>query len=129
MIVADTNVWIAYLKGEEGADVSVLDSAMISGEYVMAPVVLCELLSDPQLGEDHETRIMEARRLPLQQGYWVRAGKLRAALIAKELRPRLAETLIAQFCIDYHATLLTRDAGFRRFATVGLRLHSRTPRQ
>ena len=42
---------------------------------------------------------------------------------------RLAETLIAQFCIDYHATLLTRDAGFRRFATVGLRLHSRTPRQ
>ena len=61
--------------------------------------------------------------MEIQPGYWERAGKLRALLIAKRLKPRLADTLIAQICIDNDIPLITRDKDFRHFAKhAGLRL-------
>jgi predicted nucleic acid-binding protein len=44
-------------------------------------------------------------------------------LLARRLRARLADTLIAQSCIDNDVALITRDADFRHFAKYcGLRL-------
>jgi predicted nucleic acid-binding protein len=47
------------------------------------------------------------------------AGLLRAKLLARKHRARLADTLIAQSCIDHEVRLVTRDADFRRFARLG----------
>jgi predicted nucleic acid-binding protein len=33
---------------------------------------------------------------------------------------RLADTLIAQSCIDHHVPLITRDVDFRHFAKLGM---------
>ncbi len=123
MICADSNCWIAYLSGDEGQDVEILDHAVIHGAVVMAPVVLSELLSDPSLEAQDEADLCSVTLMELQAGYWERAGKLRALLIAKRLKPRLADTLIAQICIDNDIPLITRDKDFRHFAKhAGLQL-------
>jgi predicted nucleic acid-binding protein len=123
MIVADTNVWIAYLAGETGEDISWLDSALGAEATAMAPMVLAELLTAPALAPEHARALIGIPLLSLTPDYWVRVGKLRASLQAKRYRPRLVDTMIAQLCMDHQATLLTRDAGFKRFVGQGLKLH------
>jgi predicted nucleic acid-binding protein len=51
------------------------------------------------------------------------AGALRVRLLRRGLKARIADTLIAQSCIDHDVALLTRDRDFRNFAAqAGLRL-------
>ncbi len=45
-----------------------------------------------------------------------RAGFNRATLLAKGLKARIADVLIAQSCLDHKLGLLTRDADFNAFA-------------
>ena len=61
--------------------------------------------------------------LELMAGFWERAGRTRAELIRRKLKPKLADTLIAQVCIDHSVTLHARDTDFRPFAKyAGLQL-------
>lgn len=48
MIAADTSTWIAFLEGDHGDDVELLDTALRDQQVLMAPLVLTELLSDPK---------------------------------------------------------------------------------
>ena len=50
--------------------------------------------------------------LDTSPGLWERSGRLRE----HGYRPKLADTLIAQACIDYRTPLLTRDRDFQPFA-------------
>ena len=120
MIVADTNVWIAYLVGVEADDTKAMDRALLEGAIRMAPVVLAEMLSDPKLDASAREVLETVPMLELLSGFWSRTGLLRAKLIARGQKPKLADSLIAQVCIDYSATLITRDEGFRAFAIEGL---------
>jgi len=89
----------------------------------MLPVVLAELLSDPLLSVEEENDLLAIPMLDITTGYWRRAGKLRADLLRRQYRPKLADTLIAQTCIDHDLPLLTRDRDFRPFARhAGLKL-------
>jgi len=89
----------------------------------MAPVVLSELLSGPALEPQDESDLCAIRLMEIRPGYWERAGKLRASLLAKRLKPRFADALLAQICIDNDIPLITRDKDFRHFAKhAGLRL-------
>ena len=119
MICADTNCWIAYLSGDEGQDAGILDHAVVHGAVVMAPVVLSELLSDPTLESQDAADFCAVTLLEIRPGYWERAGKLRAQLRSKRVKARLADTLIAQICIDHDVPLITRDKDFRHFANHG----------
>ena len=83
MICADTNCWIAYLSGDSGQDVEILDHAVINHAVVMAPVVLSELLSEPALEAQDELDLCAIRLMDVLPGYWERVGKLRAILLAK----------------------------------------------
>src|SRR5687767_7349777 len=98
MIVADTNIWIAYFAGESSRDIETMDAALADGVVRMAPVVLAELISDPKLDDVVESALNEVPLLDLLPGFWSRAGRLRAGLIGKGLKPKLADTLIAQTC-------------------------------
>jgi predicted nucleic acid-binding protein len=123
MFCADSSSWIAYLAGESGADVDLLDSCLRNQFILMAPIVLAELLSDPLLPAEAETHLRSVPVLELIPGFWERAGKTRAEMIRRKMRPRLADTLIAQVCIDHNLPLHTRDADFRPFAKhAGLQL-------
>ena len=82
-----------------------------------------ELRLEPHLPEQHRAVILELPVLELSDGYWIRAAATRALLLAKRLRTRLPDTLIAQSCLDNDVALITRDTDFRHFARhCGLRL-------
>ncbi len=82
----------------------------------MSPVVLAELFSDPSLSRKLQESFRALPMLDTSPGFWERSGRLRARLRERGYRPKLADTLIAQGCIDYRIPLLTRDRDFRLFA-------------
>ena len=89
----------------------------------MVPVVLTEMLSDPKLPSEVSQTLSELPLIEIEPGYWQRAGKLRAKVLAKRRKARLGDALIAQSCIDHGIPLLTRDRDFRAFAdAAGLHL-------
>lgn len=92
MIAADTSTWIAFLQGDSGKDVQLLDKALEDRQVVMAPAVLTELLSDPKLPDDVVRNLTEIPLIEVQPGYWERAGALRAKAISKRRKARLGDT-------------------------------------
>ena len=115
MIAADTSTWVAFLEGGGGEDVQLLDRALEERQVLMVPVVLTELLSDPKLPSDVAKTLSEVPLIEVGEGYWQRAGALRAKVLAKRRKARLGDALIAQSCIDRGIPILTRDRDFRAF--------------
>jgi predicted nucleic acid-binding protein len=123
MIAADTSSLSAYLKGERGKDVDKVASAITRGELVLPPVVVTEVLSDPEAGKSIDALIPELLTLELHDGYWVRAGHARRLLKTRNYKAKVADALIAQACIDNDVPLITRDSDFRHYAKhCGLKL-------
>lgn len=122
MYCADSSSWIAYLSGASGGDIEQIESALHDRSLWMAPTVLAELLSDPTLPIEAEKALLRIPLLELTSRFWERVGKTRAGLIRVKLKPKLADTLIAQVCIDHKVTLHTRDTDFRPFVKYGLQL-------
>jgi hypothetical protein len=123
MIAADTSTWIAFFEGVSGEDVQVLDKALGDRQVLMVPMVLAELLSDPDITVRVAESLKELPMMEIEPGYWIRAGELRAKVLAKGRKARLGDALIAQSCVDHGVALLTRDRDFRGFAeTADLKL-------
>ena len=116
MIAADTSTWIAYLQGNGGTDVDLLDSALQDRQVLMPPAVLTEVLSDPKLSSTVSDTLRQLPLIETTDGYWQRAGALRARVLGKGRKARLADALIAQSCVDRGISLLTRDRAFQAFA-------------
>lgn len=115
MIAVDTSSFIAYFADDTGDDVDAVDQALADQQVVLPPPVLSELLSTPKLPHSLAATLKELPLLTLKEGFWERVGALRARLIGKSLKARLADALIAQSCIDHHVRLITRDKDFRHF--------------
>jgi predicted nucleic acid-binding protein len=122
MIAVDTSTLVAYLRGASGTDVEATDRALNDQQVALPPVVLCELLSDPKLPGRLRSLLLALPLLDTAEGFWARAGSLRARLLASGRKARLADSLIAQSCIDHDVPLITRDADFRHFKSHGLAL-------
>ena len=122
MIAIDTSSMIAYLSGDNGSDVVYVGQALEQHQAVFPPVVLVELLSDPLLTSSTKNLFQEIPLLDPQPLFWQRGGLLRAKIISKGFKARLADTLIAQSCLDHHVSLITRDRDFRHFKNFGLKL-------
>lgn len=125
MICADSSSFIAFIQGRSGGDVALVAEALTQGLLVLAPVSITELLSDPRLSVPMQENLISIPTLEVAAGYWERAGKLRALLIRYHYRPKTADTLIAQSCLDHDVPLVTRDSDFLCFQKLaGLRLLS-----
>jgi len=123
MIAADISSLVAYYRGDKGVDVEKIASAMATGELVLPPVVLTEILSDPVGGEALESALGSISVLQPGDGYWLRAAQARRTLHRHRLKAKVADALIAQSCIDHDVPLITRDHDFRHFAKYcGLKL-------
>ena len=116
MIAADTSSMVAFLQGEPGEDADLIQSALDHQQLVLPPVVLAELLSDPALPRLVRTLLAGLPILEIEPGFWVRAGVLRASLLKRKKKARVADALIAQSCLDQSTPLVTRDRDFRHFA-------------
>ena len=116
MFCADSSCWIPYLAGHSGDDVQLIDFHLQARSLVMCPVVLAELFSDPSRSAAAKKSLAGIPLLDLRPGFWSRAGLTRSELMKRKIRPKLADTLIAQICIDHNIPLHARDADFRPFA-------------
>jgi len=116
VIAADTSSMVAFLQGEPGEDADLIQSALDHQQLVLPPVVLAELLSDPALPRPVRTLLAGLPILEIEPGFWVRAGVLRASLLKRKKKARVADALIAQSCLDQSTPLVTRDRDFRHFA-------------
>lgn len=123
MIAVDTSSLIAYLAGDSGPDTDLVDHLLLDRQALLPPVVLTELFSDPKLPKELRETIQALPVLELSDGYWERAGRNRARLLQRRVKARLADSLVAQSCIDHNLALITRDKDFRHFVRLcGLRL-------
>jgi predicted nucleic acid-binding protein len=118
---ADTSSLRRYWAGADGADVRLVDAALDGDSLVVPPVVITELLSDPA-SRAILPFVLRLRLLDIQPGYWLRAGDLRARMKDDGRKAGLADTLIAQACIDHDIPLITHDRDFRHFVKAGLKL-------
>ena len=119
MIALDSSSVIAFLSGDHGVDVADVESALKLRQGVLPPIVVTELLSDPTIRVQIKLLLRAVPWLEIRDGYWERAGDLRRRLLRVGLKARLADTLIAQSCIDHNVALVTRDRDFRHFAAHG----------
>ncbi|HEY3122404.1 MAG TPA: PIN domain-containing protein [Vicinamibacteria bacterium] len=123
MIAVDTSSMVAYLRGDEGPDTVAVDEALAASQACLPPAVLAELLSDPRLPVRVRELLKQIPLLAVGEEYWERVGLLRARVIARGRKARLADSLVAQSCLDHDLPLITRDTDFRNFArSAGLRL-------
>jgi predicted nucleic acid-binding protein len=123
VICSDTSSLVALFQGDAGRDVDLLTQAIRDHSVCMSPVSLSELLSDAEILRQFEDMALRIPLLEITPGYWHRAGKLRARLLRRGYRPKIADTLIAQSCLDHRAPLITRDTDFAAFEKIaGLRL-------
>jgi len=113
MISIDTSSLIAFFGGRSGADVDAVGTVLHDGVAILTPPVVAEFLSDPSLPKELELAILDFPRVQLEPDFWLRTARLRRKLLAKNLRARLADSLIAQCCIDHQLTLITRDKDFQ----------------
>jgi predicted nucleic acid-binding protein len=123
LIAIDACVVISFLADEKTAQAVRLEALLGTGEAVLAPSVVTELLSDPSAGGESAALIEGLIQLPLLDGYWSRAGMLRAAIRRAGRKAALGDALLAQACLDADCALLTADTDFKAFAELaGLRL-------
>ena len=115
MIAADTSVIIEYFQGKNNTQTKKLNEAFHHHLLILPPTVLVEILSDPFLPKQFIEQILDLPILEITEHFWQKAGMNRSKLISKKLKARLADTLIAQSCIDYQIPLITQDTDFRHF--------------
>ena len=114
-VAIDSSALIAYLSGSTNAAAEQVDKTLEGKLGVLPPVVLTEILSEPTLKPKIAEFIQRIPVLLIELGFWERAAATRKRLLAKGLRARLADTLIAQSCIDHGVPLITCDQDFRHF--------------
>lgn len=119
MIAADSSVLIPWLEGRSYPETERLAELVRGRQAALAPVTVTEVFSGPQLSAEAQRALGDVFVLELVSGVWMRAGLLRAQALRIGRKARLADTLIAQFCIDAGVPLLTRDSDFRIFVELG----------
>lgn len=122
VVALDSSSLIGHLNGRAGADTLAVKAALDAGTAVLPPLVVTEVLSLPGVSAEVLRLLGIVPQLEVRPEYWERAGQLRARVLADGRRARIADTLIAQSCIDHDVPLISADADFRHFAVHGLRL-------
>ena len=115
MTVVDACVVISFLAGETTPEVEALAALLVNAEAILAPSTITELLSDPKGGSDVAPLIDQLQIVEITEGYWARAGRLRASVRGAGRKAALGDALLAQACLDADLPLLTADSDFKAF--------------
>src|SRR5260370_33615885 len=109
MIALDTSSTIAFLSGERGSDVTAVGAALRFRQGAFPPIVVTELLSDPAVRIGVAVLIRGVPPLENPDGYWAGAGELRARILRRGLKARLAATPITQSCVEHQSAVIDRS--------------------
>jgi predicted nucleic acid-binding protein len=122
IVAADSSALVLALDGVRDSSMTLLRAALRENRLRVSPVVVTELTSNPRITEGTRRLVSILPRLTFHEGYWERAGLLRASLLVRKVRAFVPDVLIAQSCIDHDMPLITYDGDFRHFERAGLKL-------
>ena len=123
MIAADTSSVIGYLKGQSDPRIERLVVAIDDRALWLPPPVIAELRAGATISARLDGLLDDAPMLALMDGFWDRAGRTRRFLLAKGLKARMIDAMVAQCCIDADVSLIALDSDFSHFEThCGLKL-------
>ena len=128
MILVDSSVWIAHLRGRRTAATVKLEDAVTREPLLIGDLILLEILQGAR-DEAHAARIEQGLRqyvvVPLLNGDLA----LRAARNYRKLRTlgitirKTADIIIGTFCIEHRHALLHDDRDFQAMEThLGLKV-------
>ena len=119
-LLVDSSVWVDFFRG--GRDVvRRVDAALAKDRVAVCGPVVAEVLSGARTRADF-VRVKDAFEgltlLPDPVDSWPRVAEARFSLARRGTQASLVDVLIALTAADAGHALLTRDADFRRIASV-----------
>lgn len=119
-VLADTSVWVEYLRRGKGSKSARLDDVLVAGEVVVCGPVVAELLAGAKSADRGRLWLLLAG-LPwadLGPVQWQSVGETAARLRERGETVALTDVEIAVAAADSSARLWTRDSDFRRVRDV-----------
>lgn len=124
IVTADTSAMVDYLKGIDSKETRLIEELFNSGNVMLPPMVISELLSSNGLTKNQIDNLRVISTFEIKRDYWVRVGFSRAKILSKKLKARMLDVQIAQICIDYDAEIIVKDSDFRHFKKyLGLKIY------
>jgi len=121
IILADTSVWIPFLRGSGVQFQERLAPLIMADRVATTPVIIMELLVGVKSEKEYDklSKDLAALRLfDVSTKLWERACKLGYTLRQKGLGVPLTDTLIAAVAIENKAHLLHNDRHYEMIATI-----------
>ena len=119
MVIADSNIWIHYLRNPNSEVGSTLQALLDANRVLMTDVVLAEVLQGARTEREFEILLSHLRALPYQEmskDTWVSAGRIGLELrLTNGLIP-LTDLAIAALALEYDHEVCTLDGHFDRVA-------------
>ncbi len=115
-VLADTSVWVEYLRRGRGSGAARLDDLLVAGEVVLCGPVVAELLAGAR-SPDRARLWLLLTGLPwvdLGPVQWQRVGEAAARLREEGASVALTDIQIAVAAVDSYSRLWTRDSDFER---------------
>ena len=119
-VLADTSIWVDYLRGGVTGPGGPLDELLGEGEVVVCGPVVAELLTGAVAGGRNELWQLLSG-LPwadLGRAEWRRVGDLAASLRSSGTSVALTDIEIAVAAVTAEARLWSRDSDFDRIGAV-----------
>lgn len=117
MVIADSNIWIHYLRNPNGEVGSTLQALLDAGRVLMTGVVLSEVLQGARTEREFDILRSHLTVLPYQEmskDTWVSAGRIGLELrMGNGLIP-LTDLAIAALALEYDHEVCTLDGHFDR---------------
>jgi predicted nucleic acid-binding protein len=128
LVIADTNVWIHYIRHESGEIGQELDDLLEDRKVALVGVVLAEILQGATGEQDHQ-RLAHALEMidyiEDSRDAWANAGRLVRTMRERGEQMPLTDLLIASITIAGDHELFTLDRAFSKIP--GLRLYKEAP--
>ncbi len=117
-VLADTSIWVQYLRRGRAGTAARLDDLLAQGEVVVCGPVVAELVAGAPAGQRAEL-VGLLNALPwadLGRAQWAMVGEVAARLREQGISTALTDIEIAVAAVRAHAELWTRDSDFKRIA-------------
>jgi len=115
-VLADTSIWVEYLRRGKGSKSARLDDLLVAGEVLVCGPVVAELLGGAKATDRGRLWLLLAG-LPwadLGPVQWQSIGETAARLRERGETVALTDVEIAIAAVDSSARLWTRDSDFKR---------------
>jgi len=117
MIVADTSVWIDYVKGIDASHTNILDHELIYNRVVTGDIIIAEFLQGfkndreyliaKQIMDNLEYRDFLEKEIAIQAAHNYRKLRKQGITVKKTI-----DVIIATFCIENGLPLIHNDRDF-----------------